>query len=402
MAEEESETAMSKWQTPGGRQIIGLALLLCVICLWTGSSFITNAMFTDLEYNKPFLTTYLCTATFALYLVKPGWAYLRNRSRGSRTSIFVKDEGDRYGEYAPLSRSASIEAPPVEVALEQCAVETLPPLTIKQTSTVALMFSTIWFAANVTINMALAQTSVSSVTILSSLSGLFTLVLGSIFGIERFNSIRLMAVAASIVGVILVSKADDGIIPADTKGRIANDPRIPKHAIMGDLLAILSALFYAMYTLLLKAKTGDETRISMTLFFGFVGAWNILLFWPILLVLDVTGLEPLEWPRSTELVIFLAINAMITFVSDITMMLSMLMTSPLAVTLGLSLTIPLAVIGDLARGTQIGGLALWFGAVLVLAGFVAVGWADYKEQAPETDPPVLGRRSRSASLDLSG
>lgn len=118
------------------------------------------------------------------------------------------------------------------------------------------------FAANVTINMALAQTSVSSVTILSSLSGLFTLVLGSIFGIERFNSIRLMAVAASIVGVILVSKADDGIIPADTKGRIANDPRIPKHAIMGDLLAILSALFYAMYTLLLKAKTGDETRIS--------------------------------------------------------------------------------------------------------------------------------------------
>lgn len=117
------------------------------------------------------------------------------------------------------------------------------------------------FAANVTINMALAQTSVSSVTILSSLSGLFTLVLGSIFGIERFNAIRLMAVAASIVGVVLVSKADDEIIPTDSEG-IPNDPRIPKHAIMGDLLAILSALCYAMYTLLLKAKTGDETRIS--------------------------------------------------------------------------------------------------------------------------------------------
>lgn len=118
------------------------------------------------------------------------------------------------------------------------------------------------FAANVTINMALAQTSVSSVTILSSLSGLFTLVLGSIFGIERFNAIRLMAVAASIVGVILVSKADDAIIPTDAEGQTPNDPRIPKHAILGDLLAILSALCYAMYTLLLKAKTGDETRIS--------------------------------------------------------------------------------------------------------------------------------------------
>lgn len=110
--------------------------------------------------------------------------------------------------------------------------------------------------------MALAQTSVSSVTILSSLSGLFTLVLGSIFGIERFNTIRLVAVAASIVGVILVSKADDEIIPTDSDASPPSDPRIPKHAIMGDLLAILSALCYAMYTLLLKAKTGDETRIS--------------------------------------------------------------------------------------------------------------------------------------------
>lgn len=108
--------------------------------------------------------------------------------------------------------------------------------------------------------MALAQTSVSSVTILSSLSGLFTLVLGSIFGIERFNTIRLLAVGASILGVVLVSKADDEIVP--TTDDHLNDPRIPKHAIMGDLLAILSALCYAMYTLLLKAKTGDETRIS--------------------------------------------------------------------------------------------------------------------------------------------
>lgn len=113
--------------------------------------------------------------------------------------------------------------------------------------------------------MALAQTSVSSVTILSSLSGLFTLVLGSIFGIERFNTIRLLAVAASIVGVILVSKADDDLIPTDNVDGGTpsyDDPRIPKHAIMGDALAVLSALCYAMYTLLLKAKTGDETRIS--------------------------------------------------------------------------------------------------------------------------------------------
>lgn len=132
---------------------------------------------------------------------------------------------------------------------------------------------------------------------------------------------------------------------------------------------------------------------SMTLFFGFVGAWNILLFWPILLVLHFTGWETLELPRSREIVFFLVINASITFISDMTMMLSMLMTSPLAVTLGLSLTIPLAVFGDILRGTQIGGITLFLGATLVLGGFVAVGLADAQEKDEEIIEQILGNGS---------
>lgn len=128
----------------------------------------------------------------------------------------------------------------------------------------------------------------------------------------------------------------------------------------------------------------------MTLFFGFVGAWNILLFWPILLILHYTGWETLEPPRSREVVFFLVINASITFVSDLLMMLSMLMTSPLAVTLGLSLTIPLAVFGDILRGTQIGGFTLFLGATLVLGGFVAVGLADAQEKDEEIIDQLLG------------
>ena len=139
-----------------------------------------------------------------------------------------------------------------------------------------------------TINAALAHTSVSSVTILSSLSGLFTLIIGAIFGIERFNAVRLLAVAASIIGVVLVSKADNEIAPAAGKEKLAEGVHVlmlwardailpqeaaglpfsehphtrPKHPILGDALAIASAACYAIYTLLLKAKTGDESRIS--------------------------------------------------------------------------------------------------------------------------------------------
>jgi solute carrier family 35 protein F5 len=95
-------------------------------------------------------------------------------------------------------------------------------------------------------------------------------------------------------------------------------------------------------------------------------------------------------PQNRSIIFFLAINASITFISDMTMMLSMLMTSPLAVTLGLSLTIPLAVFGDILRGTQIGGITLFIGATLVLGGFVAVGLADAQEKDEEIIEQILG------------
>lgn len=119
-------------------------------------------------------------------------------------------------------------------------------------------------------------------------------------------------------------------------------------------------------------------------------SWNILLFWPILVVLNYTGVEPFEWPHQGSVIFFLLLNASITFVSDMTMMVSMLMTSPLAVTLGLSLTIPLAVFGDILRGTEMGGVTLFCGAALVLGGFVAVGLADAQEKDEEIIEQILG------------
>lgn len=62
----------------------------------------------------------------------------------------------------------------------------------------------------------------------------------------------------------------------------------------------------------------------------------------------------------------------ITLTSDFIYVLAMLKTTPLVVTIGLSLTIPLAVIGDFFLGRYTRGQAL-FGATLVLISFIAVG-----------------------------
>ena len=73
----------------------------------------------------------------------------------------------------------------------------------------------------------------------------------------------------------------------------------------------------------------------------------------------------------------------ITLSSDYFYVLAMLKTSPLVVTIGLSLTIPEAVVGDFLRHRPTHGEVI-AGAVLVLLSFVAVGLENSKEQAEDT------------------
>ncbi len=62
----------------------------------------------------------------------------------------------------------------------------------------------------------------------------------------------------------------------------------------------------------------------------------------------------------------------ITWSSDFLYVLAMLKTTPLVVTIGLSLTIPFAVLGDFALGNLV-QFQVIFGALLVFIGFVVVG-----------------------------
>lgn len=263
-----------------------------------------------------------------------------------------------------------------------------PPLSTQETAKLALAFCGLWFAANWAMNAALGYTSVSSTTILTSMSGFFTLAAGAAIGVESFTMGKLIAVVLSILGVAVVSLNDSHVAPLPpTTPSPPLDPSRPpppfahpafSHPLLGDVLALLSAVAYAAYVLLLKVQIRSEARVSMTLFFGFVGLWNILFMWPVGVLLHFTGVEKFEVPKGGELWASILINASITFVSDALYLRSMLLTSPLAVTLGLSLTIPLAIAGDLYRSAPV-SLFSFIGGVLVLGSFVANGMMDLKE-----------------------
>jgi len=84
----------------------------------------------------------------------------------------------------------------------------------------------------------------------------------------------------------------------------------------------------------------------------------------------------------------------ITLSSDYLYVLAMLKTTPLVVTIGLSLTIPVAVVGDFLRHRPTHGGVI-AGAMLVLVSFVAVGLDDSREQAEDTPTTSNARQTRT-------
>ncbi|KAF9940739.1 hypothetical protein BGZ75_005739 [Mortierella antarctica] len=253
------------------------------------------------------------------------------------------------------------------------------PLNHREIAELSFAFCILWFAANWATNASLAYTTVASSTILASMSGFFTLAIGAMLKTESFSTLKFIAVCASVIGVALVSESDrGGENPTNNFGANPSEPRAP---LFGDFLALLSALFYGCYTVLLKVRIQNESRVNMSLFFGFVGLFNIVLLWPMFGVLHWTGIEPFELPSDTTVVWMIGVNAIVgTFVSDYLWLLSMLMTSPLVVTLGLSLTIPLALLGDVVGYGRVLGAAYWVGAALVLAGFFGVNGVALSER----------------------
>jgi len=57
----------------------------------------------------------------------------------------------------------------------------------------------------------------------------------------------------------------------------------------------------------------------------------------------------------------------------------MLLTSPLVVTVGLSLTIPLSLVGQIILDRQYSSVMYWFGAAVVFISFIFINREEAKE-----------------------
>jgi solute carrier family 35, member F5 len=69
----------------------------------------------------------------------------------------------------------------------------------------------------------------------------------------------------------------------------------------------------------------------------------------------------------------------------------MLLTSPLIVTVGLSLTIPLSLIGQIIKDKQYSSVMYWVGAAVVFVSFIFINGEESKDEAAmREDDEIVG------------
>ena len=91
-------------------------------------------------------------------------------------------------------------------------------------------------------------TSITSSTIISNLSGIFTLYFSWLFGIENVTKEKVIGLFICMCAVILIALKDK-------RSNIENN-----HSFTGDFLTLLGAAGYGLYTTILRIKvTDDET-----------------------------------------------------------------------------------------------------------------------------------------------
>ncbi|OVA03202.1 Drug/metabolite transporter [Macleaya cordata] len=394
---------------------LGLIYIFAVATIWIAASFVVQSVVDS--GVSPFLITYICNSLFVVYIPifeisryledSVGnfwfWGVKKNASSslqnlgeseevvllgeansitivepdGSKLSVSVAHEEttqnlgfEFYNSERALPGEASMPALSgianvLDVANGQ--LDAKGRWTRNRMAKVSLLICPFWFLAQLTFNLSLKYTTVTSNTILSSASSLFTFLVALLFLGEKFTWVKLVSVLLCMGGTIIVSLGDS------ESGLSAIAPK----PLLGDLLALVSAGFYAVYITLIRKKLPDDDdgksgQASMAQFLGYLGLFNLLLFLPIALLLNFAKLEPFHALSWKQFGLIVGKGCLLDNVlSDYLWAKAVLLTTTTVATAGLTIQVPLAAIVDSLTG-HAPHLMDYLGAAAVMVGFAGI------------------------------
>ncbi|XP_055813012.1 thiamine-repressible mitochondrial transport protein THI74 [Solanum dulcamara] len=358
------------------RWVLGLVYIITVASIWIAASFVVQSV-VDAGVS-PFLVTYLCNSLFVVYIPlieivrfiedKYGsslfWRNNKNTTlQDSEDAILLDDKPDT-SKLVVADGDSVLKEQIIDQNVDM-GLDAKGRWTRSRVAKVSLLICPFWFLAQLTFNLSLKYTTVTSNTILSSSSSLFTFLVSLVFLGEVFTWVKLFSVLLCMGGTIIVSLGDS----KSGSGKVASNP------VLGDILSLVSAAMYAVYITLIRKKLPDDDgksgHASMAQFLGYLGLFNLLIFLPIPLVLNFANLEPFNTLTWKQLGLIVGKGMFDNVLSDLLWAKAILLTSTTVATAGLTIQVPLAAIVDSLTGNA-PPIMDYIGAAAVMVGFAGI------------------------------
>lgn len=394
-----SEANAADWVMARGRYILGLFFILVQCIVWIVGAVLAQYLYEAQAFSSSFLLTFLGMSLLSLLLplrlVTNQVGITRAAELSCSDSFDAQLQAATHcSDYVQMARTQTEQLVNQSTVLteELSAQSPVHPATTTTTTTrttnnkdwdhrkhffAAVLVAPAMFAADWAFNAALVHTSVASATVLVSTQSVFVLLLAVLCKLETFSWLKLSGVLLTVLGTALTATHD-----ADS----SDDPNTT--ALWGDALAVVAAMAYATYTILVRIVCPqDEHLYSMQLLLGYVGLICLVLLIPVALYLWISVVH------VTAIVLLVVVTkGLLDFcITDYCLFRAIVLTNATIATVGLGLTIPMAFATDQLMGKvdhiTISGI---MGALAVTVGFVVVNVAN---------PDVLEARASEPLLD---
>lgn len=361
---------------------IGIALPISLIC-FTVQTELAQYIQAKLHYEKPYFMLYITHSSWWLNGVGM-WFWLRLRAGKNARSwdVTIKMWKDCLGTARVVAANSS--ASHRNLALHMLLVISLCGICL----TIA---GGTWYVA---VNL----TTAADLSAIYNSSAFFAYAFSIPILRERIRLDKVLAVALSIVGVLVIAYGDRGIDETESNsgGRRA----------LGNLIIAVGAVLYGLYEVLYK-KYGcppDQYDPQRSVLFANavatgLGCFTLGIMWIPIPILHVLGWETFQFPpREAALALFFSVASNFVYSSCLLAMISL--TSPVLSSVACLLSIfVVAIVDTHVTGEPLTAAAI-FGGVLISIGFAVLSWATYIEMKEEAQNKMLEEEEIEDDLDI--
>jgi drug/metabolite transporter (DMT)-like permease len=333
--------------------IFGVLCTMGIVVGWVGGAFITQII-EKKSFDKPMFIFYFNTNFFVLCgIVQIAIDVYKYTKHGRRLPVYYK-WAMKSDSYEKLGISGE----------ETENQNSTKDLTLLRLFLSCLVLTVLWVSSGYMWFVGLSMTSVSNSSAIYQCASFFVFIFSFLCLNEKANLSKTMAVLVSMAGVFLISYVG----ASGTKSE-----EFP-HELEGNFYMLGSAFTWGLYEVFYKKFIGDAKLDLVNMYMMVMGLINVFLLWPILVVLHCTEIEPFEFP-SLDTLMWLLFNAGVGLSLNYLIMLSIALTSPLFTRIGEMCTIPGSMLVDLVILKQVLPISWYFGAIMVIGGFVLLNVA---------------------------